>query len=445
VIESYVLEEGSKRVLIKGQAIGNKIAKGKVNVILTPAQIHNFDDGAILVTNMTDPDWEPIMKRASAIVTNLGGRTCHAAIISRELGVPCIIGTEDATKRLEYGRRVTVNCSQGEIGTVHDGFLKFRVEQVKVKDLQSTRTQVMMNVGNPEAAFMLGQIPSDGVGIAPIESIVNSFVGVHPYILLNYGAYEKWMSEVLKDDSSITKKMMRSTRASHIATYNQIKIETLVYTNKIDFLLDRLTFGIARIAAGFYPKDVVIKLTDSETEPFLTTLLGGTVATSHLAFKKNRSLFDLECQVIKKVRSEMKFRNVKILLPQIDDPEKMDRCLIALEQYGLYRGKDGLEILATMTIGNDIKEELIMKFDGISFVLLDELTDASRELMRQVFQTIKKHGRKVGFHSRAFDDFKTFAPELIDLGVDSICLFPDALIPVKLVVAQKEKELHWVS
>jgi pyruvate, water dikinase len=443
VIENYILEEPG-RILLKGQAIGNKIAKGKVNLILTPSHIRNFDDGAVLVTDMTDPDWEPIMRKAAAIITNRGGRTCHAAIVSRELGVPCIIGTGDATKRLEYGRKVTVNCSQGEMGTVHDRFLKFKIERVEVKDLQSTKTQVMMNVGNPEAAFMLGQVPSDGVGIAPIESIVNNFANVHPYILLNYSAYEKWMGEVLKDDSSITKKMMRSTRASHIAVYNQIKNETLVYPDKVEYLLDRLTFGISRIAAGFYPKDVIIRLTDPQAEPFLQTLLGGPVAAAHLALKKKKHIFDLEVLAIKKVRSEMKFRNVKICLPHMDDPERMDKCLILLDKHGLRRGKDGLEIIASMVIGKDIEESLITKLDGISFILLDELNDASRKLMRQVFQTIKKHGRKIGFYSHALDEFKTFAPELIDLGVDSICLFPEALIPVKLAVAQKERELHWI-
>lgn len=444
VIENYILEDAG-RILCKGQAIGNKIAKGRVNIIKTPAQIARFEEGAVLVTEMTDPDWEPIMRKAAAIVTNRGGRTCHAAIVSRELGVPCIIGTGDATQRLDWGRKVTVNCSQGEIGTVHDRFLNFKIDRVKIEDLQSTRTQVTMNVCNPEAAFMLGQIPNDGVGIAPIESIVNNFVGIHPYIILNFKVYESWMKALLKDDSSVTKKMMRSKRASHIATYNQIKNETLVYPDKVEYLLERLTFGIARIAAGFYPKDVIIKLTDPATDPFLQTLLGGPVVASHLAFRRKKALFDLEVQAIKRVRSEMKFRNVKICIPQMDDPERVDKCLIKLEEHGLYRGKDGLEIIASMAIGKEIEETLITKLDGISFVMLDELTDASKELMRQVFQTIKKHGRKIGFYSQAIDDFKTFAPELIDFGVDSICLFPEALIPIKLIVAQKERDLHWIS
>ena len=444
VIENYVLEEES-RILIKGQAIGNKITKGKVNLIMSPSQIYNFEEGGILVTKMTDPDWEPIMKKASAIVTDLGGRTCHAAIVSRELGVPCIIGTKDATQRLEYGRKVTINCSQGEVGTVHDRFLKFRVERVPVTDLQSTKTQVTVNVGNPEAAFSLGQAPNDGIGIAPVESIVNNFLGIHPYILLNFDAYEKWIKEVQKDDSSVAKKMLRSSRKSHIQTYDQIQNETLAYPDKIDFLLDRLTFGIARLAAGFYPKDVIIRLTDPQTEPFMNTLLGSKTVTSHQTLQKKKALFDYECQAIKKVRSEMKFRNVKIMLPHMDDPERTDKCLKALEAFGFKRGDDGLEILATFTLGTKIEEKLITQFDGISFVFLDELTDKSRKLMKEVFQTIKTYGCKVGFHSHAMADFKSFAPELIDLGVDSICLFPDSLIPVKLVVAQKEKELQWIS
>jgi pyruvate, water dikinase len=444
VIESYVLEHAG-RELLKGQAIGNKIGKGRVNVILSPSQISNFDEGAVLVTDMTDPDWEPIMRKASAIVTNRGGRTCHAAIVSREIGIPCVIGTETATKRLEYGRRVTVDCSQGEIGIVYDQFIPFKIKKVKVSDLQSTRTQVTVNLGNPEAAFMLGQIPNDGVGLAAMESIVNNFVAVHPYIILNYGAYDKWMQNVMNEDSDTARKIMRHVRTRHIATYKQIQNETLVYSDKLDYLTDRLTFGIARIAASFYPKDVIIKLTDPEVSGFLMTSLGSDLLASHAAFKKKKSIFDLECQVIKKVRSEMKFRNVKILLPHMDDPEKVDKCLIELDKYNLRRGKDGLEILATVSVNSTFEESMIEKFDGFSFILLDELTDATRELMRQVFQTIKKHGRKIGFHSQAFDDFKTFAPELIDMGVDSICLFPESLIPAKLAVAQKEKELNWTS
>jgi len=444
VLESYVLDHKGN-TLVKGQAVGSKIGKGKVCIILKPSQISNFDEGGVLVTEMTDPDWEPIMRLASAIVTDRGGRTCHAAIVSRELGVPCVIGTEDATKRLSYGRRVTVDCSQGEIGVVYDSYIPFRIEKVKVSELQSTKTRVTVNVGNPEAAFMLGQIPNDGVGIAAMESIVNNFVAVHPYLLLNYEAYDKWIKNILNEESDDARKMMRHVRTRHLATYSQIQNETLVYPNKIDYLYDRLTFGVARIAASFYPKSVIIKLTDPEVNGFLMTSLGSDLLATHTKLKKKTSTFDLECQVIKKVRSEMKFRNVKILLPQMEDPEKMDRCLIELDKYNLRRGKDGLEILATISEKSKIEESMIEKFDGFSFILLDELTDASRELMRQIFQTIKKHGREIGYHSQAFDDFKTFAPELIDMGVDSICLFPESLIPAKLAVAQKEKELKWIS
>jgi pyruvate,water dikinase len=443
-IESYVLEcRGSE--ILRGQAIGTKIAKGIVNVIKTPAQIEDFDDGAILVAEMTVPDWEPIMRRASGIITDAGGRTCHAAIVARELGIPCIIGTEKATKYLENNQKITIDCSQGETGIIYDGFLPYKVEKIPVKDLQDTKTKVMVNVGNPESAFMLGQIPNDGVGIAPIETIINNFVGVHPYILLNFEAYEKWMTEVQDETSLVHKKMVKYRRAKYISTFNQILNETRAYRHKLDYFADKLAYGIARIASGFYPKEVLIRVIDPKAEPFHNTLLGGQVIKESADFQAVKSTIELECQAIKRVRSEMKFHSIKIVLPQMSDPEDMDRVLLQLEKYDLIRGKDRLEILATWTIGTDFDEGLIERFDGISLILLDELTDKSRKLIKNAFQVIKKYGRKVSFHSQSLDDLKSFVPELIDLGVDSICLFPESLIPVKLAVAQKEKELNWIS
>lgn len=437
-IESYVLECCGSEIL-RGQAIGNKITKGIVNVIKTPAQIEEFGDGAILVAEMTVPDWEPIMRRASGVITDAGGRTCHAAIVSRELGIPCVIGTSKATKYLENNQQITIDCSQGETGIIYNGFLPYKVEKIPVKDLQDTKTKVMVNVGNPESAFMLGQIPNDGVGIAPIETIINNFVGVHPYILLNFEAYEKWMTEVQDETSLVHKKMAMFRRAKYISTFNQILNETRAYRHKLDYFADKLAYGIARIAASFYPKDVLIRLIDPKAEPFYNTLLGGQVIKESADFQAVKSTIELECQAIKRVRSEMKFHSIKIVLPQMSDPEDMDRVLLQLEKYDLIRGKDGLEILATWTIGTDFDEGLIERFDGISLILLDELTD-SWKLIKNALQVIKKYGRKVYFHPQSLDS-KSFVPELIDLGVDSICLFPESLILVKLAVVQKEKEL----
>ena len=316
IMQTYVLEEKGN-VLAQGEAVGSRIGQGEVNVIHDAKDIGQFKKGQVLVTDMTDPDWEPIMKIAGAIVTNRGGRTCHAAIISRELGIPCVIGTGDGTEKIKNGSKVTVDCSEGS-GIIYDGELKFRVDELKLDSLPETKTKIMMNAGVPEKAFQQGQIPNDGVGLAREEFIINSYIGIHPLALLEYDQ----LKAKARGDPKIAEVIQK------------IDKKTVGYDDKVEFFVDTLARGISKIAAGFYPNDVIVRMSDFKTNEY-ANLIGGYMyeptehnpmigwrGASRYYDQKFKPAFSLECRAIKKARDEMGLTNIKPMIPFCRTPEE---------------------------------------------------------------------------------------------------------------------------
>lgn len=458
IMRTYVLNE-TGRLLAEGQAVGEMIGRGIVNVIHGAEEIGKFRKGEVLVTDMTDPDWEPIMKIAAAIVTNKGGRTCHAAIVSRELGIPCVIGTDDGTSVLKTGQNVTVSCAEGEKGHVYDGLLKFEIKEVNLEKLPKTRTKIMMNVGLPEKAFVQGQIPSDGVGLAREEFIINSAIGIHPMALINY---EELKKKAGKDEkiASIIKQIDEKTRG---------------YENKIDFFVDELAEGIGRIAAGFHPHDVIVRLSDFKTNEY-ANLTGGQLyepeesnpmigwrGASRYYDDGFKPAFSLECKAILKVRDVFGLTNVKVMIPFCRTVEEGKKVIETMKEFGLKQGENGLEVYVMCEIPSNVilADQFADVFDGFSIgsndltqltlgldrdsslvaKIYDERNEAVRRLIAQVIKTAKAKGRKIGICGQAPSDYEDFATFLVECGIDSISLNPDTVIKTRLKIAEKEKEL----
>ncbi len=456
--ETYVLKETGK-VLVTGNAVGSKIGQGKANVIDDVKDIMKFKKGEVLVTDMTDPDWEPIMKIASAIVTNRGGRTCHAAIVSRELGIPCIVGTEDGTEKIKSGQPVTVSCADGEEGKVYEGLLEYEVQRLDLKDVPKTKTKIMMNVGIPEQAFTQCQIPNDGVGLARLEFIINSHIGIHPLALLNYPELKK----KARRDKSIRE------------VVKAIEERTPHYEDKARFFVDTLAQGVARIAAGFYPKDAIVRLSDFKSNEY-ANLIGGQIyepvehnpmigwrGASRYYSPNFEPAFALECEALKKVRDEMGLSNVKIMIPFCRTVEEGKKVIGIMEKYGLKQGENGLEIYVMCEIPSNVvlADEFAKVFDGFSIGsndltqltlgldrdselvshIYDERNEAVKRLVRQVIQVAKKAKRKIGICGQAPSDFPDFAEFLVECGIDSMSLTPDTAVKTRLLVAEKEKAL----
>ncbi len=456
--EIYKLK-GKGEVLAKGKAVGSKIGQGKARVIEDVSKIHEFKPGEVLVTDMTDPDWEPIMKVASAIVTNRGGRTCHAAIISRELGIPCIVGTDNATQVIKTGMDITVDCSEGEEGYVYEGLIPFEVERIDLTKVPKTKTMVMMNVGIPEQAFSQGQLPNDGVGLARLEFIIGSHIGIHPLALLNY--------------KELKKKARRDPKIREVIKI--IDEKTFLYENKADFYVDILAQGIAMIAAAFWPKDVIVRLSDFKTNEY-AGLVGGFLfepeehnpmigwrGASRYYDPRFEPAFALECYALKKVRDEMGLTNVKAMIPFCRTVEEGKKVISVMEKYGLKQGENGLEIYVMCEIPSNVilAEEFAKVFDGFSIGsndltqltlgldrdselvahIYDERNEAVKKLIREVIQIAKKNKRKIGICGQAPSDFPDFAAFLVECGIDSMSLTPDTIVATRLLVAEKEKEL----
>ena len=450
VMEMYELKERGP-VLVTGRSVGNKIAAGRARVITNAHFLHQFKEGEVLVTDKTDPDWEPIMKKAAAIVTNRGGRTCHAAIVSRELGVPAIVGTEHATERVKDGQLVTVSCAEGEIGSVYDGNLKFAVQRTALGDLPRPKTKVMMNVGNPEEAFSLAMIPNDGVGLAREEFIITTYIKIHPLALVDYEKLE----------------------AGPVRT--QIHDLTLGYADKPQFFVDRLAEGIAMIAAAFYPKDVILRLSDFKTNEY-ANLLGGKAyepaeENPMLGFRgasryynpRYQAGFALECRAVKKVRDEMGLTNLKVMIPFCRTVEEGRRVQAEMETHGLKRGVNALELYVMCEIPSNVvlAEEFAEIFDGFSIgsndltqlilgvdrdseivaPIFDERNAAVKKMIAQVIRTCRANGRKIGICGQAPSDYPEFAQFLVEQGIDSISLNPDSVLKTTIAIAQKEKDL----
>ncbi len=458
-LETYVLEEKGE-VLAQGEAVGSKIGQGEVNVIESAENIDQFQKGQVLVTDMTDPDWEPIMKIAGAIVTNSGGRTCHAAIISRELGIPCVIGTVDGTEKIKNSAKVTVDCSEG-VGNIYDGLLKFKIEETKLDSIPKTRTKVMMNAAIPEKAFQQGQIPNDGVGLAREEFIINSHIGIHPKALLDYDE----LKNKAKDDPKIAEVIEKIDKIS------------AGYTDKREFFVDTLARGIAKIAAAFYPRDVIVRMSDFKTNEY-ANLIGGYLyepkehnpmigwrGASRYYDKNYKEAYGMECEAIKKVRDEMGLTNVKPMIPFCRTPDEGRKVIETMEEFGLKRGENGLEVYVMCEIPSNVvvADQFAEIFDGFSIGsndltqltlgldrdsdlvahIFDERNDAVKRLVKQVIETAHAHEprRKVGICGQAPSDFPEFAEFLVECGIDSISLNPDTVVKTRLTIADMEKKL----
>jgi len=456
--ETYrLLETGP--VLCSGTAVGTKIGQGVARVINSTLEMDQFKEGEVLVTTMTDPDWEPIMKIASAIVTNKGGRTCHAAIVSRELGIPCIIGTGNADEVIKTGQEITVSCCEGETGNVYDGILKYEVEKLNLEEFPKTKTKIMMNVGIPEQAFSQGMIPNDGVGLAREEFIINSHIGIHPLALLEYDK----LKEKAKTDQRVA------------GVVYKIDDITSVYQDKRQFFIDKLAEGISRIAAGFYPNDVIVRLSDFKTNEY-ENLLGGYLyepkesnpmigwrGASRYYDENFMPAFELECLALRKARDEVGLTNIKVMVPFCRTPEEGKKVIELMKKFGLVQGENGLEIYVMCEIPSNVvcADEFAEIFDGFSIGsndltqltlgldrdsslvahIYDERNLAVKRLVKQVIDVAMKKGRKIGICGQAPSDFPDFAEFLVECGIDSMSLIPDTVIKTRLLVAKKEKEL----
>ena len=446
VLEQYRLRTRG-RVLLTGRSIGSKIATGPVRVIPGAASLAQFQPGEVLVTDKTDPDWEPIMKRAAAIITNRGGRTCHAAIVSRELGVPAIVGTERGTGTLVDGQVVTVSCAEGDTGFVYDGAQPFDVERTELAALGRPATGIMMNVGNPDEAFALSFIPNDGVGLARIEFIISGTIGVHPMALVNYASLDE-------------------------PTRRQVDTRTAGYADKPAFFVDRLAEGIGTIAAAFYPKDVIVRLSDFKTNEYARLIGGSAFEPSEenpmLGFRgaaryyhpRYREGFALECRALRRVRGEMGLTNVKVMVPFCRTLEEARLVVRELEANGLVRGQDGLElymmveipsnvILLTafagyfdgFSIGSNDLTQLTLGVDRDSEIVapeFDERDGAVKTLIAQAIDRARACGRKIGLCGQAPSDYPDFARFLVMQKIDSMSLNPDAVVSTTRVVLDAE-------
>ena len=448
VMETYHLTKRGQ-VLIEGRSVGEKIGQGPVRVITHVQHLQDFRAGDVLVTDKTDPDWEPIMKKASAIVTNRGGRTCHAAIVSRELGLPAIVGAERATDALKNGQSVTVSCAEGDTGFVYEGRLPFDVERVSLKNLGHPRTKVMMNIGNPEEAFSLSGIPNDGVGLARLEFIISTFIKIHPLALLEYGHIK---------DAAVKAEIDRLTTA---------------YPDKKQYFIDKLSQGVGMIGAAFYPKDVIVRMSDFKSNEY-ANLIGGrkyepTEENPMLGFRgasryydpRYREGFALECQAMKKVREEMGLTNVKLMIPFCRTVEEGKKVLEEMAKHGLKRGDKSLEVYVMCEIPSNVilAEEFAGIFDGFSIGsndltqlvlgvdrdseivahVFDERNPAVKTFIAQVIKAAKTKGRKIGICGQAPSDYPEFAQFLVEQGIDSISLNPDAILKTTVKILEMEQ------
>ncbi len=450
VLKSYQLQQQSE-ILITGRSVGVAIGQGKARVILDANQINLFLPGEVLITNRTDPDWEPIMKKASAIVTNQGGRTCHAAIIAREMGIPAIVGCGDATDVLKTGQEVTISCSEGDEGRVYRGLLPFEVQETTLENLPRTRTQILMNVGDPKQAFGLAAIPCDGVGLARLEFIIANHIQAHPLALIHF--------DQLQDES----------------VKLQIAQLTQLYDEKPQFFVDKLAHGVGMIAAAFYPKPVIVRMSDFKTNEYANLLGGkqfepkeenpmlGWRGASRYYDETYRDAFALECEALKRVREEMGLTNVIPMVPFCRTPDEGRQVLAEMAKHGLERGIDGLQVYVMCELPSNVilADEFSQVFDGFSIGsndltqltlgldrdsalvahIFDERNEAVKRMVKMAIATAKENHRKIGICGQAPSDYPEFARFLVEQGIDSISLNPDSVLKTILMVAEVEANL----
>lgn len=449
VLQEYKISQKGK-VLAKGKSVGSKIASGKAHVIHDVKDIGAFNKGEVLITDMTDPDWVPIMRIASAIVTNRGGRTSHAAIVSRELGLPCIVGTNDATEVIKSGQEITISCAEGDVGIVYEGKLDYTIEKIDVTATVKPKTKIMVNVGTPEGAFELSFLPSDGVGLAREEFIVNEHIKIHPMALVNF--------DKVKEDS--TRKLIEDMTSG--------------YKSKEEFFIEKLASGIAIIAAAFYPRDVILRFSDFKTNEYVNLIGGkyfepkeenpmlGWRGASRYYMEGYKEGFALECKAIKKVRDAFGLINLKVMIPVCRTPEEGKKVLHVMEENGLKQGHEGLEVYVMCEIpSNVIAADLFCDiFDGFSIgsndltqltlgvdrdsslvaPIYDERNIAVKRMIEHVIKTAKERGKKIGICGDAPSTYPDFATFLVDCGIDSISLSPDAVIKMRTIISNYEEK-----
>ncbi|ETA69125.1 MAG: pyruvate, water dikinase [Methanolobus sp.] len=451
VLETYYLDDSSD-VIVTGRSVGAKIAAGKVHVIPDVSQLSEFNTGEILVADTTTPDWEPVMKRAAAIITNKGGRTCHAAIVSRELGIPAVVGAENATEILKNNMDVTVSCAEGDAGRVYEGILPFHTETVELEGLEKTKTEIMMNLGNPEEAFALSMIPNDGIGLARLEFIITSYIKVHPMALIHPEKVED--EEVLEEIDKLTGR----------------------YENKADFFVEKLAQGVATITAAFHPKPVVVRMSDFKSNEY-ESLIGGEYfefgennpmlgfrGASRYYDERYREGFALECKAMKKVRDDMGLTNLILMIPFCRRIEEAEKVLEEMKMNGLVRGENGLQVYMMTEIPSNVLliDEFSQYFDGFSIgsndltqltlgvdrdseILassFDERDEAVKKIVSMAVQGAKRNNKHSGLCGQAPSDFPEFAEFLVREGIDSISLNPDSVMKIGLKVLEVEKGIE---
>jgi pyruvate,water dikinase len=442
-IQRYKLKAHSK-VITTGRSIGQKIGAGKAKIIRNVAEMDRVQTGDVLVSDMTDPDWEPVMKRASAIVTNRGGRTCHAAIIARELGIPAVVGCGDATEVILEGVDVTVSCAEGDEGFVYEGNLDFEQTQIELDSLPDIPVKIMMNVGNPDRAFDFASIPNHGVGLARLEFIINRMIGVHPQALLDYDSL---------DDS---------TRAA-------VDDQMAGYDDPVSFFVDKLSEGVATIAAAFAPEPVIVRMSDFKSNEYANLIGGknyepveenpmlGFRGAARYVSESFRPCFDLECEALKRVRNEMGLTNVQIMIPFVRTVQQAKDVITAMAENGLERGKDELKVIMMselptnalladqylehfdgMSIGSNDMTQLALGLDRDSALVadtFDERDDAVKALLAMTISACKKHNKYVGICGQGPSDYPDLARWLLDQGIESMSLNPDTVVETWMFLA----------
>ncbi|WP_455206497.1 phosphoenolpyruvate synthase [Kaarinaea lacus] len=444
VIQRYEIKSQGE-VLVKGRSIGQRIASGVARIVMSAKEIDSVKEGDVLITDMTDPDWEPIMKRASAIVTNRGGRTCHAAIIARELGIPAVVGCGDATKRVTNGQDVTVSCAEGETGFIYDGIQEFKLNEIQVDSMPPLPFKIMMNVATPDRAFSFRSLPNEGVGLARLEFIINSTIGVHPKALLKFDSQPE----------EIKQKIRRRMAGYH---------------DPVSFYIEKLTEGIATIAAAFYPKPVIVRMSDFKSNEY-ANLIGGKAfepteenpmigfrGASRYVSPSFKDCFELECFAIKKVRDDMGLTNVAIMIPFCRTVEEAEAVIDLLYDNDLQRGENGLEVIMMCEIPSNalLAEQFLQFFDGFSIgsndltqltlgldrdsglvaELFDERNDAVKALLSMAIKSCRKKSKYVGICGQGPSDHPDLAYWLMEQGISSVSLNPDSVIETWLYLAE---------
>ncbi len=446
ILERYTLKSKSS-ILAEGRSIGQRIGSGRVKVIKDISEMHRVNPGDILVSDMTDPDWEPVMKRAAAIVTNRGGRTCHAAIIARELGIPAVVGCGDATAVIRDGDEVTVSCAEGDTGYVYQGILPFEHEKLDVENMPDLPIKVMLNVGNPDRAFAFQSIPNQGVGLARLEFLISNSIGIHPNALLEFDSLN---DPILKE---------------------AIRKKTAAYASPVQYYVERLKEGIATIAAAFYPKPVIVRLSDFKSNEYANLMGGlqyepdeenpmlGFRGASRYVAPQFEACFALECQAVKAVRESMGLKNVEVMIPFVRTVSEAQRVIATLKKYGLERGQDGLRLIMMCELPSNalLAEDYLQYFDGFSIgsndltqltlgldrdsglvaAQFDERDAAVKKLLHLAIKACKAQGKYVGICGQGPSDHQDFALWLMKEGIDSLSLNPDSVLETSLFLAKQ--------